>query len=52
MDALERVRANPLPFAEALGIAFVTAGADAVTARMGVRPDLCTLGGVAHGARS
>ncbi len=49
MDALERVRANPLPFAEALGIAFVAAGADAATARMVVRPDLCTLGEVAHG---
>jgi uncharacterized protein (TIGR00369 family) len=49
MDALDRVRANPLPFAEALGVTYDAAGADAVTARMVIRPDLCTLGGVAHG---
>jgi 1,4-dihydroxy-2-naphthoyl-CoA hydrolase len=49
MTLLDRINANPLPFAETLGIQFVSAESDAVTARMLVRPDLCTLGGFAHG---
>ena len=49
MTPLERIQANPLPFAGVLGAEFVSADAKAVTARMVVRPDLCTLGGVAHG---
>ena len=49
MSLLERIKANPLPFAELLGIEFVNAAPDAVEARMVVRPDLCTLGGFAHG---
>src|SRR5208337_5421976 len=39
----------PLPFAELIGVEFVGAEPDAVEARMVVRPDLCTLGGFAHG---
>jgi 1,4-dihydroxy-2-naphthoyl-CoA hydrolase len=49
MSLLERIKANPLPFAELVGIEFVSATPDAVEARMVVRPDLCTLGGFAHG---
>ena len=49
MSPLERINANPLPFAELIGVEFVSAESDAVTARMVVRPDLCTLGGFAHG---
>jgi uncharacterized protein (TIGR00369 family) len=49
MTPLERINANPLPFARLLGIEFLSAGPDAVEARMVVRPDLCTLGAVAHG---
>jgi 1,4-dihydroxy-2-naphthoyl-CoA hydrolase len=49
MSLLERINANPLPFAELLGIEFISAAPDAVEARMIVRPDLCTLGGFAHG---
>ena len=49
MSLLERIKANPLPFAELLGVEFVSAAPDAVEARMIVRPDLCTLGGFAHG---
>jgi uncharacterized protein (TIGR00369 family) len=49
MTPLERILANPLPFAGVLGLEFVSAEADAISARMVVRPDLCTLGGVAHG---
>jgi 1,4-dihydroxy-2-naphthoyl-CoA hydrolase len=40
---------TPLPFAELLAIEFIGAEADALVARMLVRPDLCTLGGFAHG---
>lgn len=49
MSLLQRIETNPLPFAQLLGIAFVGATADLVEARMTVRPDLCTLGGFAHG---
>jgi len=49
MTPLERIEKNPLPFATFLGVEYVEADADAVSARMVVRPDLCTLGGVAHG---
>ncbi len=49
MSLLGRIQANPLPFAELLGIAYVSAAPEAVEARMAVRPDLCTLGGFAHG---
>ncbi len=49
MSLLERINANPLPFAKLLEIAFISAETDAVAARMAVRPDLCTLGGFAHG---
>jgi 1,4-dihydroxy-2-naphthoyl-CoA hydrolase len=49
MSLLDRINAHPLPFAVALGIEFVSAEPDAVEARMAVRPDLCTLGSIAHG---
>jgi 1,4-dihydroxy-2-naphthoyl-CoA hydrolase len=49
MTPLERINANPLPFAELLGIEFLSAGPDAIEARMVVRPDLCTLAAFAHG---
>ena len=49
MTQLDRINANPLPFAQALAIEFLSAEPDVVTARMTVRPDLCTLGGFAHG---
>jgi 1,4-dihydroxy-2-naphthoyl-CoA hydrolase len=49
MTLVERINANPLPFAQALGIEFLSAEADSVAARMLVRPDLCTTGGIAHG---
>src|ERR1700676_4042685 len=49
MSPLDRIAAYPLPFAELLGIAFVSAEPDEIEARMVVRPDLCTLGGFAHG---
>jgi 1,4-dihydroxy-2-naphthoyl-CoA hydrolase len=49
MSLLDRINAHPLPFAALLGIDFVSAAPDAVEARMLVRPDLCTLGAIAHG---
>ena len=49
MSLIDRINANPLPFAELLGIEFIGAEADALAARMLIRPDLCTIGGIAHG---
>jgi len=50
MDLLDHVRrAADLPFARLLGIAFVSAAADQVVARLTVRPELCTSFEVAHG---
>ena len=50
MSPIDRINANPLPFAQLLGIEFISAEADALAARMLIRPDLCTIGGIAHGA--
>ena len=49
MTLLERIAALKLPFAELLGVVFVAAEPEKVIARMRVRDDLCTLGGVLHG---
>ncbi len=49
MSLIDRINANPLPFAQLLGIEFISAEADALAARMLIRPDLCTIGGIAHG---
>jgi 1,4-dihydroxy-2-naphthoyl-CoA hydrolase len=49
MSLIDRINAHPLPFAQLLGIEFISAEADALAARMLIRPDLCTTGGIAHG---
>ncbi len=49
MDALARLKAVKLPFAELLGIEFVAAAPERVVAEMIVRADLCTIPAVAHG---
>lgn len=49
MDALERIAAEPLPFAELLGIEFVSAAPERIIARMSVRRELCTRPAVLHG---
>jgi 1,4-dihydroxy-2-naphthoyl-CoA hydrolase len=49
MSLLDRINANPLPFAQLLGIEFLSVEADTLAARMLIRPDLCTIGGIAHG---
>jgi 1,4-dihydroxy-2-naphthoyl-CoA hydrolase len=49
MSLLDKINANPLPFAKLLGIEFISVEADALAARMAIRPDLCTLGDICHG---
>ena len=49
MDLLARIRDEMLPFAELLGIQFVTASPDRIVAEMTVREDLCTRPAVLHG---
>ena len=49
MDMLARIRQEMLPFAELLGIEFVSAAPDKVVAEMIVREDLCTRPAVLHG---
>ncbi len=38
-----------IPFAKTMGVEIIEASAERVTARLPVRPDLCTTGGVLHG---
>jgi 1,4-dihydroxy-2-naphthoyl-CoA hydrolase len=49
LDLLDRVNETKLPFAELLGIEFVSALSDRLVAEMTVREDLCTTPAVAHG---
>ena len=49
MDLLARIRQQMLPFAELLGIEFVSAAPDKIVAEMTVRGDLCTRPAVLHG---
>ncbi len=49
MDLLERINEAMLPFAELLGIEFVSASTDKIVAEMTVREDLCTRPAVLHG---
>ena len=49
MDMLTRIRGQMLPFAELLGIKFVSASSDKIVAEMIVREDLCTRPAVLHG---
>jgi 1,4-dihydroxy-2-naphthoyl-CoA hydrolase len=49
MDALERLRHAPLPFATLLGIQFTAAAPERVTAELTVREDLCTRPAILHG---
>lgn len=49
MSLLDRINANPLPFAQLLGIEFISVEEDALAARMTIRPELCTLGNIGHG---
>jgi 1,4-dihydroxy-2-naphthoyl-CoA hydrolase len=49
LDLLDRVIETKLPFAELLGIEFVSATPERVVAEMIVREDLCTIPAVLHG---
>ncbi len=49
MDMLARIRGEMLPFAELLGIEFVSVAPDKIVAEMTVREDLCTSPAVLHG---
>src|ERR1700731_2008049 len=49
MDAIEQLNRDMLPFAKLLGIRFVTATAECVTAEMKVREDMCTRPAILHG---
>jgi uncharacterized protein (TIGR00369 family) len=49
MDDLARLQALKLPFAELLGIEFVSAEKDRVVAALTVREELCTRPAVMHG---
>jgi 1,4-dihydroxy-2-naphthoyl-CoA hydrolase len=49
MDLLARIRDETLPFAELLGIEFVSVSPEKIVAEMTVREDLCTRPAVLHG---
>ena len=49
MDMLALLVSQPLPFAELLGIEFVSAAPDKIVAEMIVRENLCTRPAVLHG---
>ncbi len=49
MSLLDKIKSRPLPLGQMMGITFVAAELDKVTATMVVRPDLCTAGNTIHG---
>jgi 1,4-dihydroxy-2-naphthoyl-CoA hydrolase len=49
MDVLDRLTQSRLPFATLLGIRFIAATAERLTAELPVREDLCTRPAVLHG---
>jgi len=49
MDDLERLQQMPLPFAALLGIRYLSASKERVTAEITVRDELCTRPAVLHG---
>lgn len=49
MTDLDRLRRIDLPFARLLGIEFLTAFKERVTASLLIRPDLCTVNSMIHG---
>lgn len=49
MTPLEKLNAHPLPLAVTLGVEYLSAAAESLVGRFIVRPEFCTLGGVAHG---
>ncbi len=49
MTPLERLQASSQPFAALMGVTFIAASLESVSARLEVREDLCTAGHIMHG---
>ena len=49
MSVVDQLNANPLPLARHLGVEIVEATPQRVVARLTVREEICTLGGILHG---
>ncbi len=49
MNHLAILAERPMPFALLLGMRYLSAAPERVTAELTVRPELCTLGGAMHG---
>lgn len=49
MDMLAQIKERPMPFAQLLGIDFVSATPERVTAELVVRQELCTRPDILHG---
>jgi 1,4-dihydroxy-2-naphthoyl-CoA hydrolase len=49
MDLMSRLKEQPLPFAELLGIDLISAEAEKIVGEMTVRPEFCTRPAVLHG---
>ena len=49
MDLLALARDRPIPFANLLGIRYISVAPERVTAEMDIRDDLCTTMSVGHG---
>jgi 1,4-dihydroxy-2-naphthoyl-CoA hydrolase len=49
MDKLQFLNDRPMPFAQTLGLKFISASETSVKAEMLVRPDLCTRPDILHG---
>jgi 1,4-dihydroxy-2-naphthoyl-CoA hydrolase len=49
LDHLERISQTRLPFAELLGIKFISASSENIIAEMTVREALCTIPAILHG---
>ena len=49
MTNMEKLQKFKMPFAESMGIEFTEADAERVVARLKIREELCTTGGIVHG---
>lgn len=49
MDWLTEIQKQRMPFAELLGVRYLTASPEGVTAEMTIREELCTSGPIGHG---
>ena len=49
MTNLEKLQKFKMPFAESMGIEITDVEAERIVARLRIRPDLCTTGGIVHG---